>query len=1809
MSDFKPGFGVDLSLNANEKQINSELDKVQNTVNKSTVELPVKTKISKKELINELENTIKDLDKKLESVSRQKRGPSSDRKKEYIDLYDDIIKKSEELNTTNRKFMKDFSSKYEAMINTYRKDIRALKREENHREYNAALEKQKLKKQKVEKSTSSKETKARETSSEKKAQDAVAKVKTAEKQVENAREELQTTIQKTRKAVDAVNRFKNGPPPGDSDQGKGVLTSYYTLLNGDEKSNSIVGKIGAKFLLDEAIKALEKNESDVEAKRSVEVLQDVIEDISARIKDIENIYDNRDELVTEAREKLNVAIDNLRTTHDESAAVFREVYGDLSKLPSYTDEILDRSDADWKAMQGKWITFITTIQEVSETVNRTWEDIVSDKLFFKQLKMGASRGKAGTPGADVNLGTRVSNWDDTYYGAKDGKGIPRRLFLNDKAGTYYGQSDLMNGVPITDRESRKLARRTFKRKIDKTEAENAPKSTRNLTIYEIATQKASIAISDMASKLEKLNKGIDEVTIQDVLASVNLAFKYLESTTVNELLPAIKSIINRAFGSEFNISGVLGITDGTLKGHGVNYEDKVEGLKEILAKIRKMSDENVVMLTVDAAQALARNGDIRGAEKLINSLSGTPTSTTSSGKKKGIIADNSTAGRDMKAMNDSIKATTSAINTQTQAIRTNSTIQEINDTKRNAILETDAGDGSNDQGNFNKSLNYQADLDNVAKRIHSTLGAITSGGIGGGGNIVPPGGNIPGGSGKGPVYMPVLMSIYERLVYIGNLLLNAPFLQGINVGDNYPITTSDVFEEMQETEKETSDDIVEEIKESTKQIVTELATEKTDISKTRDTARETKSKSFIDTLKNIFNLGRYDTTAKQIMSAKEERIAAIQAERQSKFGLVETGRDSTMTGDKVRADRFKRLYRGAFGRYVESPFEGLQLTKGMTINSEEITKALQKSIQKNMFEAQTGGILRNFVGSMTGYIGMPSLEKSRVQAEGLNEVMAIIRDVGLSITQAIEADETTLSGMVKSGQAVFGADGKLSKEQSTDYNTALALVTSIEARKKALEGVLVDAKYTDELITRMGGNISEIVKRLGFVAPELRDANKIIANISSGLDKNGKALKFQTRTGEILNYTFQLMSRSIGQMWKNWMVQLNPITQIKKAFSEFMSYDVKLQRTLNVVKYNIRTILRPFMEWIAQKFINIIGFVDIISTKIQEAFGKIPISLFDQVAADSEKIREELEAASNVSAGFDELHDIGSDNTGANDLLGDIYYPQLSEKWQKLATDIGDLFKGLITGDLGFGDVMAYILRILKTGLSIAFDYIGAFLTGVIWPFIKSHWGDLLAALLTIFVTSKLISSLGSILWNALFSKLTLTSMKNFLGNAIKPMSEFLGQTLYTGMNGAAISIGEVLAGITALISGTVIATTKAKELGDNWEDLSTSQKALGIGTIGLASGVAGLGALVLGATGPIALAAAGVVALTSLTIGLTRTQDGIGSVKEETKALAEAQEQANLANDLYLQSMDKLAATMEKLETVEKLTGLSGKDLDEQVKSGKLTIDEMTSSQMMVYNAYKQNEQAIKDNKDATEAKIKSDKALVLQDLELQAANAIASKSYDELKESVVSAWEEEAISAEEAGNILSRALANVNDETQRVFGESIPSEIKSCYDPEKYESAARGFTTFFSGVFKGLWKSAVETGERIKNFFGGLGFKTNLQVSGDGSISTNTIATASYAVGTNYVPSDGLAYLHQGEAVIPKKYNQPYQPNSMSAEEASYMAQMVATMKSLDATMKQGINVNGQFTQRGSDLVAVVNKTKAQTGGDLLSNVAYAR
>ena len=158
---------------------------------------------------------------------------------------------------------------------------------------------------------------------------------------------------------------------------------------------------------------------------------------------------------------------------------------------------------------------------------------------------------------------------------------------------------------------------------------------------------------------------------------------------------------------------------------------------------------------------------------------------------------------------------------------------------------------------------------------------------------------------------------------------------------------------------------------------------------------------------------------------------------------------------------------------------------------------------------------------------------------------------------------------------------------------------------------------------------------------------------------------------------------------------------------------------------------------------NIIGFFDIISQRIKVAFGKIPISLFDQAGAESEQIRRNLEEAANVSLGFDELHDVGTDQSCANDLMVYIYKPQVTQDWIDMATKIGDTLGGFFKGDLGFGDVCKVILELLgKLLASIGKSIWGWFKETALGKWITEHWKGLLATLLALFLGWQLLKIL-----------------------------------------------------------------------------------------------------------------------------------------------------------------------------------------------------------------------------------------------------------------------------------------------------------------------------------------------------------------------------------------------------------------------------------------------------------------------------------
>ena len=921
-------------------------------------------------------------------------------------------------------------------------------------------------------------------------------------------------------------------------------------------------------------------------------------------------------------------------------------------------------------------------------------------------------------------------------------------------------------------------------------------------------------------------------------------------------------------------------------------------------------------------------------------------------------------------------------------------------------------------------------------------------------------------------------------------------------------------------------------------------------------------------IKNAFGIADTGPNANSILGMNQAQIEKLRAERLATFGIPRDNR-ATSNGDITQVQRRKSIY--GWSKTGPNPFENLKLTDGIGIDSKGITDALQTAIQKNMFNAQTGGVMRNLLGSMSLYIGMPSLEKSRKEAEGLNSVMAEIRQVALGLLQVIQARETDLRGMEAKGTAKFDASGMLTSDSSNEAKTIFA---QMEDSKMALRGVLADANMVEEVVRQTGGNVAEIIKRLGFAAPELRKCNTILQNMNAGLDQNGKALKFQTRTAEVMSYAFRLMARSVGQMIKRWVSMINPINLIKKAFSDFASYDVKWQRTMNVIKYNIRRVLRPFMEWLAQQIVNVVGLLNAMLKGVGKVFGK-NWDLFDQSAASAEQMREELEQAANVTASFDELHDIGGESSSnpAMDLMGDIYTPQwegLNEMLEKVGETIGKIIKA-VSG----------------------------------WTF--WDWLKLAGAALVGYLALKWIIGL--------FTK----------GNPLKSVAE--GFSFLEKAVGWAILILAFTAFTKALTE--FVECMKSAD----WEDIGKSLAMLGGALLELGLVIIALMgfAKLFGTSFLTSLGLAAIVGAFALfTFVLTQFIDTVKGLTEDDiinalALLGGALLEITLVIITLSAVFTALASTgfgtiaMVLLIGVLAVVGLVILALAELVKAFKDCGDDIK----LTLEGVSQVIQTIGE----TIAKIISTIATSIVMIIEGVANSIMTvltpifnfiddiiSKIIELVETIVHEVGDTIRSiVETVGNIIIEIIDSITN--------AVPRLLKAIVD----------FCGDIGPAIERTADSIMRTITKVVNFtVSAIEYLINLVISGVNSMisAINSVSqyvginiprvpeaniprfVPQYKAGTNFVPNDGLAYLHRGEAVIPEKCNQgsAYQQTNTRQLEDS-IDQLNKQVAQIGEIVNQGIKVQGQFVQKGTDLVASVEKTNNKLSNAILSNKVYAR
>ena len=1043
---------------------------------------------------------------------------------------------------------------------------------------------------------------------------------------------------------------------------------------------------------------------------------------------------------------------------------------------------------------------------------------------------------------------------------------------------------------------------------------------------------------------------------------------------------------------------------------------------------------------------------------------------------------------------------------------------------------------------------------------------------------------------------------------------------------------------------------------------------------------------------------------KDVMNAAAEDQDKMAAERIVQYGM-NNGRNPNDTGDIAGMRRILQLYRTNKASIEQNPElrQKIKLTGGRDVDTTAITKALNKVLSgKQMRNAQMGGSpLRQIAGAFTGFIGMPSIEKSRAQADGLNQILGNINNALNSVLANIQMKETELAGLEKEGKARFKADGTLTEDSSS---AAFKTLADLEEEKLVLDTIKADLLANDEIIARTGGKFSKLVRQLSFTSPVLRDNNSILRNINAGLDKSGKALKFQTRIAEILNYTFQLIGRSIGQWFKRIISMLNPLNiikntfktitgWIKSAFQDFGSYDVKWQRTMNVIKINFQRAIKPAMEWIAQKLVNIIGFFNIISMKVQEAFGQVPVDLFDQAGANAEKMRRELEKAANVTAGFDELHDIGSDNSGENDLLGDIYKPQLSQEWVDKANEIGDLLAGLIKGEKTIGEVLGRIFEMVLELLGkIAKAIWDWFKKTALGKWLIDNWKKILATILAAFLAWKLLKIAGPALLKALFSWITGGKIGEVLGKlgtkfmdvftstqfgsdfvrGIKAMFNSGGMIGTFKAGGASLGavfaqalvavIGVAIAGFSIAKGFDIVADDESYNLGyeayggTKDKDKKSGAGGKALGTLGGAAGGALAGLAIGGPIGAAIGAAIGGIAgliTTSLAPAFEKLEVAARNANNEMQkieyyegAVKGAQSQVDIFDEqqqLLKQSLE--LSTKAVYEQGEKL-GISKSRMDELVQAtqnGTFTTDMLTGSETGLAGSLTDLAQKQEHTTEVTKKLEEAQKKLLKAQTELSIAQDIEAGNFEIAAARIEVAEAQGVYSTEDATkkriqlykqggeeerkNLLQnltqdqrQKMAEYNavtdkelQELSKIWQESSDDVKKSLLEgvgadtQQKFQQEMNSIDAIIQ-QHQGFWQGVGDTIAEIFSFGNAKTWTYNGEAKYEEEAKKGKFTVRTYAVGTNYVPNDGLAYLHQGEAVIPKKYNQPYQPQNNSGMESA-INNLVQQVAQISNQVNQGIPVKGQFVQRGSDLVATVERANNRIKNNVLNNRVYAR
>lgn len=268
--------------------------------------------------------------------------------------------------------------------------------------------------------------------------------------------------------------------------------------------------------------------------------------------------------------------------------------------------------------------------------------------------------------------------------------------------------------------------------------------------------------------------------------------------------------------------------------------------------------------------------------------------------------------------------------------------------------------------------------------------------------------------------------------------------------------------------------------------------------------------------------------------------------------------------------------------------------------------------------------------------------------------------------------------------------------------------------------------------------------------------------------------------------------------------------------------------------------------------------------------------------------------------------------------------------------------------------------------------------------------------------------------------------------------------------------------------------------------------------------------ALVVAATvGLVAAIAAVCIATDKQKEAWNNTKTSAENLKKAEEELKDAKLKVKEATDSmisseqsYFDCVDRVKTAQENLKKAEKEAGESGESLYKKVQDGTLSYENMTDAQKKCVRAYADSKQAQNDLKNsqdklkksqddlvkAEKAEAEAKKKQVEASLNNQVAVAKESGSFEKLKDSVMTAFKNGEISAEQARETLGKAMSGMSDSARQTFTKDLPDNLKKGLNPDQYATNAEKFKNFFHNT-------ATQAKDKFQNAMKGVGtFFNNL-------------------------------------------------------------------------------------------------------------------